>query len=168
MLGKGSMPVTNPHGENQHGGRVTGQQLIADIRRVADERGETPTATTYDDHGRYSRHPIRRRFGGWNAALQAAGLPLNKEHGISENRLLRDVELVAIDLDRVPSFRDYLECGHHAPDTVAERFGGWDAVLEAAALEVKGSKRQGGGRMLGEDLAPEDIGLTPLGERKHA
>lgn len=156
--------------------RISAYDITQDIRRLADELGRTPTAAEYEEHGEYSRHPIKRHFGSWNDALRVCGLKLNKEHGIPDERLLRDLRLVALDLGFTPSMRDYAGRGNHAVETFQRRFGPWDESLEAARLNVKGKQHRiteygsnrGGRRptLLGlEDLDPEDVGLSPLGER---
>lgn len=141
--------------------RVTGYELVQDIRSVADELERTPTASEYDQKGAYSRHPINRHFGSWNAAVRASGLEVNKEHGLPDDRLLQDLRLVALDIGWTPSVREYAEHGNHAPFTIFEHFDGWNDALEEAGLDLKGKRPE---HPL-EALSPEDVGLSPLGER---
>lgn len=143
------------------GTRLSGYELVQDIRRVATDLGRTPTAKEYDDLGEFSRHPIRRHFGGWNDAVEAAGLDVNKQHGLPDERLLQDLRLVALDLGWTPSIREYREDGNHALETIQRRFGSWQKALETAGLDVKGKRPTSAL----ETLAPEDLGLSPIGER---
>lgn len=146
------------------GTRLSGYELVQDIRRVADDLGRTPTAKQYDDLGSYSRHPINRHFGSWNEAVRASGLEVNKEHGLPDEQLLQDLRLVAFELGYTPSWREYIEHGSHSPFTVFEHFDGWDAALEEAALDLKGKRPTDPL----ETLSPEDLGLSPIGERGSA
>lgn len=53
---------------------VTTEALLADLRRVARKNGRA-TELTYKLAGRYAHTTVLRRFGRWNEALAAAGLP---------------------------------------------------------------------------------------------
>jgi len=48
--------------------------LLEDIQRVANEIGRSPTRDEYQRLGNHSGRNIQVRFGGWNAALETAGL----------------------------------------------------------------------------------------------
>jgi len=49
--------------------------IIADLKRVSDSTESVPfTIATYRTRGRYSPSYIKRRFGGWRQALEAAGI----------------------------------------------------------------------------------------------
>lgn len=54
--------------------------LIADLKRVAEEVGQPPTRIQYDDEGEYSYRTLINRFGdrhpigGWVAVLREAGM----------------------------------------------------------------------------------------------
>lgn len=49
-------------------------ELLADLRRVADELGYSPSQREYDKHGKHSSYTVKDRFGLWNEAKNAAGL----------------------------------------------------------------------------------------------
>lgn len=50
------------------------ERLLADLRRVADQLGKSPTETEYKSRGEYWPATYRNRFGTWNDAKAAAGL----------------------------------------------------------------------------------------------
>jgi hypothetical protein len=62
----------------QSRGSLTDGQLLAELRRLADELGKTPTTSEMDEHGTYSAPTYSNRFDGWNNAIKAAGLTPDK------------------------------------------------------------------------------------------
>ncbi|SFK67562.1 HNH endonuclease [Halogranum rubrum] len=56
--------------------------LLGELERLVDELGRTPTFAEMNERGRYSVFPYLRAFGTWNDALRAAGLSINKAHGV--------------------------------------------------------------------------------------
>jgi len=59
----------------------TDEKIIEALRADADRRGRTPGRNDFDVHreGRPSAMTVIRRFGTWNAAVQAAGLPTRSQ-----------------------------------------------------------------------------------------
>lgn len=130
--------------------RIPTGELLASIHALADELGRTPKAAEYQNQGLYSLSPIRRRFGGWNAALDAAGLERNAEYAISEDRLIADLLRVAEDLGETPTRREYREHGLYADTAFQRAFGSWENATTEAGLEVKGCRWSGGAAVLRE------------------
>lgn len=54
--------------------RYTEEELRKDLVAVADELGRTPSKDEFNDRGESSATTLRRRFGSWSRALEAAGL----------------------------------------------------------------------------------------------
>jgi len=54
--------------------QYTDEELLADLRSVADDLGHAPSRSEYNRLGEACATAPRRRFGGWGAALRAAGL----------------------------------------------------------------------------------------------
>lgn len=52
---------------------IPDSELLAEIRRLADEFGAAPTAVQMEKHGRYSVTTYRKHFNRWNLALRHAG-----------------------------------------------------------------------------------------------
>ena len=55
------------------GAPVATDELLADMRRVAESVGGILTQRSYTEHGRYNVSTVERRFGSWGRAVQAAG-----------------------------------------------------------------------------------------------
>jgi len=52
--------------------RIPREDLLTELRAVADELGHPPTTTEMNEHGRFTTNPYQRVFGTWRTALQAA------------------------------------------------------------------------------------------------
>lgn len=70
------------HAWERANARWTREAIIAVIREYADTHGTTPTAPEWRGAGRPRQYPstscIVKVFGGWNAAITAAGFPARK------------------------------------------------------------------------------------------
>jgi hypothetical protein len=110
-------------------------RLLADLRDFASDLGETPTRTAMNADGPHSSTPYEREFGGWTAALRAAGLEPNHEIEIDDERLVAELRRLADDLGRVPRFEDMAERGEFSPHTYVRRWGSWPEAKAAAGLD---------------------------------
>ena len=52
-------------------------ELVRELQHAADAKGDVPTSTEADrhDYGLHSKGVYVKRFGSWNKAVEAAGLP---------------------------------------------------------------------------------------------
>lgn len=74
------------------GAPVTDEELLADLRRVAQAAdSRTLSQPLYMHHGRYDAKNLGRRFGTWNQALIAAGLEISNELEYSDERLFANL-----------------------------------------------------------------------------
>lgn len=126
------------------GGGVPREELLAELRRLADRLDRTPSMADMAEQGAYAPSTYQSRFGSWNDAVSAAGLQPNSrdDHRYSEAELLADLRDVAENLDRTPTKADVRERGSYSPTTYVDRFGGWADALSAADLtpERRGTK----------------------------
>jgi len=66
---------------------VSNEEIIADIRRVADLAGTNVISfRLYRELGNYDSTTAALRFGTWNGALAAAGLEIACERNITDER----------------------------------------------------------------------------------
>jgi len=110
------------------------EELLTELRRLADEVDKTPTEAAMNDHGEYSVAPYYRVFGSWSAAVQAAGIEPNrprKERSVSE--LLAELYRLANDSDP-PSQSQMNSDGAYSPQTYRAHFGSWIAALREAGF----------------------------------
>ena len=127
----------------------TDASLLAEVQRVAALVGEASLSTTrFSRHSRVALTTIRRRFGSWREALQAAGLghmyieipparisrTLGRE--LTNDQILNELNRVAAMFDggtlTVEQFKRVATIG---PDSVRGRFGSWPQALQAAGIE---------------------------------
>jgi hypothetical protein len=119
-----------------------GNQLLNDLRRVAKLVGHAPTAKEYSEHGQYGATTLWRRFGGWYAALDRAGLRHEKRR-TSEEDLRRDLQRVQRKIDRTPSRGDYKTHGRFSERPFINRVKGtWaDALVYFLGVDSDEAKR---------------------------
>lgn len=117
--------------------RVPDDELLNDIRQVAEKLGDTPTYGEYDEHGEYSVSTIESRFGGWTDARAEAGLNGDwlPSHKTETEDLLADLERVAERLDTTPTRDEYDQFGAYSYTTLESRFDTWNDALAAANME---------------------------------
>lgn len=113
------------------------EDLLDDLRRVADDLGRSPTRMEYEEHGAYSAAPFRTQFGGWNGGKEAAGLETTPWKGqkISDEVLLEDLRHMADELGRAPTTEDIKNSGSYSLGPYYERFESWGRALDEAGIE---------------------------------
>jgi hypothetical protein len=99
--------------------------------REMQTRSDLPSSSTYT-----------QRFGSWNAALEAAGLEPYRRPTFSDEQLLQILRDLAAELGRTPLLRE-LQARSDLPSSsvYTRRFGGWNAALQAAGLELNRVRR---------------------------
>ena len=120
---------------------ITDQELLDDLRRVAQELGKA--TLQYDEYPRYGRCASRifeTRFGSWNAALRAAGLEIGRRQDISDLELFENMERVWALLGRQPRREEMTTpTSAFSKGTYERRFGGWRQALEKFVAFANGS-----------------------------
>jgi len=127
--------------------QVSDDDLLAELDRLASALGRPPTETEMSELGDHSPKTYRRRFGSWEAALGAAELDLDRrvtgggKRRIPTAKLVADVRRVAEERGRPPTVAEIRRDGEYAVTTYLDRFGSWNAALDAADLEPRRSRR---------------------------
>lgn len=110
------------------------KDLITDLQRVAEEVGKTPSYDQYREHGEYGANTIKRRFDGWNNAIEAAGLtPNTKGTPLAEAELIETLRDLADDLGKSPTQTEINEHTPHTHKTYYRRFDGGLSEAKARA-----------------------------------
>lgn len=125
-----------PSDDGRSSGLIPDEELLMDLRRVADEVGDSPSMADYDERGTYSPSTCQSRFGSWTEAKERAGLP-SGTGGVeyADAELLEALRAFADELGETPTRAQMRTDGPHAPSTYAARFGSWTDALEAAGFD---------------------------------
>ncbi|QSG10738.1 HNH family endonuclease [Halapricum desulfuricans] len=109
--------------------------LLNEIKRIADDLGHTPTKREMSTYGEFSPLTYRHRFGSWNEALEAAGFESRRQmEKIPEVELVNELQRVGEENDCIPTSTDMDQDGEFSAGVYFNRFGSWDAALEAAGF----------------------------------
>lgn len=125
-------PTRNYELTHVAGMQIRDDEIIDDMKRVAAERGEGRLpARVYEQHGKYSHTTASKRFGSWNGALEAAGLPTLNRTDITDVELFCNVQGLWIHLGRQPRKRELVPpLSSFSERPYASRFGSWRKALE--------------------------------------
>ncbi|MHB9288155.1 homing endonuclease associated repeat-containing protein [Halobacteriales archaeon Cl-PHB] len=118
---------------------VSDDDLLDELRSLAEELGEPPTSRDVREQGTHSLGTYRRRFGSWNQALEAAGLEPHRNTGIDDEDIVDEIQRLTDELDRRPTVSDMLDVGKYSQTAVTNRFGNWNEALEVAGFEPRDS-----------------------------
>jgi len=112
------------------------EELLADIRAVADVVERSPSLQDYRDHGEYSVTTIYRRFDSWQGAVARAGFePRDPNTRTSNADLIDALQELADELGESPTTRQMNEHGRYWSKAYRDRFGSWGDALDAAGLD---------------------------------
>jgi len=117
-------------------GKITRDELLTELHRLANELDKVPTREEMNEHGKYSRSPYDRVFGGWNDALEEAGLDINKPVSLTREQLLQELERVAEAIGKSPTMDEFRNASKYTERAYKREFGTWNDALRAAGLEV--------------------------------
>lgn len=124
-----------------HARAATHEELIADLRRVAETFGRAYVSISeYQERGKWSEGPFFRAFGNWSKALAAAGLARhpNSPGRASEEELLANLEHVWVALGRQPRHSEIrAPLSRFSASTYLNRFGSWRKALESFVAWVE-------------------------------
>ncbi len=125
-----------------HNRNVPDQDLIDDLKRVADElEKDKVTIDEYNERGNYHSTTLNRRFGSWFKALEKAGLKKTRTLNISNDELFENLVDVWTSLGRQPKYNDLTkDVSKYSSGTYEKRFGGWRKSLEAFVSWVNGGE----------------------------
>lgn len=114
-------------------------ELIRDLRRVAEELGEPPSGSQYDRLGEYSTSALYREFDGIPAAREAAELDSTDQRGganaIDREELLDAIHDLYDELGHTPRRTEMLEFGAYSEKPFRREFGSWGAAVVEAGYE---------------------------------
>ena len=111
--------------------------LRTNLQALAARLGKTPTVVEMHEQGDYHPEKYVEAFGGWDAALDAAGLdPGESANKIPDHELLAELQRLYQILDRSPSQQDMNKYGTYSDNVYKIRFGSWNEAMQAAMLDT--------------------------------
>lgn len=112
------------------------EDFINDVKELAISLNKnTVTYGDYQRYGKYAINKISKRLGGWDNVLQLASLEstphkLGNGKTITDKELLKEVELMWIELGRQPTTNDVKNrVSKYSLNTYIRRFGSWNNTL---------------------------------------
>lgn len=133
---------------NEYHRNVPDEELLEDLVRVAKElQKDFITTREYTKYGIFHSSTIRHRFGGWNKALEKAGLQKSPNAhykninniDVTPEELLKDLKDVANRLGKKSiTSTEYEQYGKHGRWQFISRFKTWENALLQAGLEPTG------------------------------
>jgi len=78
--------------------KISEEELLAELRRLANVSEQAPTMKMMDEQGAYSAACIRQRFGTWGDALREIGLSPNIKYDIPSTEVKEDIRTIATKL----------------------------------------------------------------------
>jgi len=111
-------------------------ELLDEIRRLADELGRKPTADEMNEQGRHWRSTYQDHFGSWSLALEEAGFDPNPaSEKITKEDVVAEIRRVADQLEKEPTYAEMNAHGGISASTCARRFESWSDARDAALGE---------------------------------
>lgn len=157
---------------SEYSNNIPRKALLTELHRVAGKLGTSPSSNEMDEHGFISASCYSRRFGGWNAAKEEAGLaevtPWERKEKLSESELISSLRDLADEIQKVPAASDMNEHGPHSVGVYQERFGSWEAARRAAGFESPNRHKIQSHELLQEiKRLHEELGRTPTENDMH-
>lgn len=120
---------------------VSKNELLSDLRRVAEQVSGPISRREYNKLGRYNPVTVAERFGSWNDGKRKAGLEVNHRN-ISRENLLSDLKSVDKDVDGGLSAAEYDKRGKYSAGIFFRRFESWVRAKELAGCSDEDPQRQ--------------------------
>lgn len=103
------------HCINTRGGPVETEDLLDDVKAVAQEHGEPLSAPQYNQYGSYTHATIHKRFGSWRKGCAEADVETYPNNSEGVDARLRDYELLAEMYETLSSYEIAAELGCSPP-----------------------------------------------------
>lgn len=117
---------------------VTREELLEELRRLADEHGEPVRFDDVDEHGNYDPRTYYREFDSWFDAREAAGLDaedVRPGRRVDPEALIDALRELALELGRPPSKSEVNDHGEYSVSPYLRQWGSWERALETAGVD---------------------------------
>lgn len=121
-------------GYRPHWLRPTREELLEELKRLAEKIGRSPRVQDVDKKSEYSSSAYYAEFGSWNNGLRGAGLTPNRPSKISDENLMSEIDRLA-EGDEPPTYTE-MDChGKHPMSAYRRAFGTWTNAVREAGYE---------------------------------
>ena len=113
--------------------------LLEDLRQAARKLAkDTVSVNEYKLAGSYDPMNLIYRFGSWNAAIEKAGLKINRLNFIPSTELMHNLKCVWDSLGRQPTWEDMVKpLSKYNRATYYNRYGSWNNTIDAFDNYIK-------------------------------
>jgi len=142
----------------------TEEELLDELKKLAEEVEKTPTTTQMDKIGKFSSGTYQYRFGTWNEALNQIGLDINREKRddpclLSKEDVIKEIKEISENYceNGIPTWRQAIKYCQHHPETYTNKFNcDWnDLTFEALDSYNKAGRDKGGSNYSKNELISE-------------
>ncbi|WP_050051545.1 homing endonuclease associated repeat-containing protein [Halostagnicola sp. A56] len=142
--------------------KIPREDLIDELRRLADDLGHPPTTTEMNEQGEFSALTYNNRFGSWSEALAEIDLKASRKRRVTDEELLEELTRLADELGRAPAANEMASDGEFHYRTYSDRFGSWKEALEGAGIKASGDGEIPNETLLAElNRLADELGRTP-------
>jgi 5-methylcytosine-specific restriction endonuclease McrA len=118
--------------------RLTEDELLDELRRVADKLGESPSVAQMETLGRIYPSVYIKRFGSWNNAVETAGLdPTPQPSRIKRETLLAELQNVIDSIGGVSTAAEFEEHSEYSRGPYLREFGSWNEAVRSLGYEPR-------------------------------
>ena len=110
-------------------------ELLAELERLNEELGRTPTVEDMWEEGRFGSATYETAFGSWNDAIREADLGVNVRSDIPKKELLGEIQSLSDELGKTPEGREMDKHGQFDSTTYRSRFGSWNNALKQIGFD---------------------------------
>lgn len=114
---------------------ITDDELLSDLRRLADQLGCTPLQTDVWKRGEFGVSTYKSRFGSWNGAIKEAGLEVTTHTTLSKEKLERELSRLADEHGEPITPSLVAEHGKYNRERYNTLFGSWSGALNECGYE---------------------------------
>lgn len=146
---------------------ITNEEILADLKRVADMIESNLTQNVYKELGNYSPSNIARRFTSWNNALVLADIAVKTHRDINELDLFKNLENVWVGLGRQPKYVEMkFPLSKYTSTTYEKYFGRWNSALEKFIDYINSDDETIEEQQTDKNDQPEDLKIKRIHKTK--
>jgi hypothetical protein len=142
--------------------------LIDEIKRVSSiVKSDRLSMREFDKHARISSRTVLSKFGGWNNALQKAGLRIAKKGKFSDEEVFLEIKRIWDLLGRQPLLPELKEHSRISPSAIADHFGGTIKGYEKFKVwQEQQSRADGSPKNIIDDITPVKANIIEAATNK--